>query len=122
MGGGLVEPVTLNLQSGHFTALDAPFRTLVGVIKANELVDLYNRAGVGNTLFHLNIRPLGSRRANPRIVETALSDDEAAHFFYYNNGVSAGLHRVHPGGQHGDRQALPNRGRRTDGHRACPCA
>jgi AIPR protein len=89
VGGGLVEPVTLNLQSGHFTALDAPFRTLVGVIKANELVDLYNRAGVGNTLFHLDIRPLGSRRANPKIVATALSDDEAAHFFYYNNGVSA---------------------------------
>ena len=89
VGGGLVEPVTLNLQSGHFTALDAPFRTLVGVVKANELVDLYNRAGVGNTLFHLNIRPLGSRRANPKIVQTALSDDEAAYFFYYNNGVSA---------------------------------
>jgi len=89
VGGGLVEPVTLNLQSGHFTALDAPFRTLVGVVKANELVDLYNRAGVGNTLFHLNIRPFGSRRANPKIVETAVSEDEAAHFFYYNNGVSA---------------------------------
>jgi len=89
VGGGLVEPVTLNLQSGHFTALDAPFRTLVAVIKANELVDLYNRAGVGNALFHVNIRPLGSRKANPKIVETALSDDEAAHFFYYNNGVSA---------------------------------
>jgi|GEM_PF-1056684 len=90
VGGGLVEPVTLNLQSGHFTALDAPFRTLVGVVKANELVDLYNRAGVGNTLFDLNIRPLGSRRANPKIVETALSDDEEARFFfYYNNGVSA---------------------------------
>ena len=89
VGGGLVEPVTLNLQSGHFTALEAPLRTLVGVIKANELVNLYNRAGVGNTLFHLNIRPLGSRKANPRIVDTVVSDDEAAHFFYYNNGVSA---------------------------------
>ena len=88
-GGGLVEPVTLNLQSGHFTALDAPVRTLVGVIKASELVNLYKRAGVGNTLFHPNIRPPGSRRVNPRIVETAVSDDGAAHFFYYNNGVSA---------------------------------
>ncbi len=89
VGGGLVEPVTLNLQSGHFMAVDSPFRTLVGVIKANELVDLYKRAGVGNTLFNLNIRPLGSRKVNPKIVDTALSDDEAAHFFYYNNGVSA---------------------------------
>ncbi len=88
-GGGLLEPVTLNLQSGHFTALDAPFRSLVAAIKANELVDLYNRAGVGSALFHVNIRPLGSRRANPRIVETALSDIGAARSFYYNNGVSA---------------------------------
>ncbi len=37
-GGGMIEPVTLNLQSGHFTALDAPFRSLIGVIKANESV------------------------------------------------------------------------------------
>jgi hypothetical protein len=90
IGGGLVEAVTLNLQSGHFMALDTPFRTLVGVIKANELVDLYKRAGVGNTLFNLNIRfPLTSRKVNNKIVDTASSDEEAAYFFYYNNGVSA---------------------------------
>lgn len=90
ISGGLIEEVALNLQSGHFLELKSPFRTVVGVIKANELVDLYNRAGVGNTLFNLNIRlPLASRKVNPKIVDTATSDEEASNFFYYNNGVSA---------------------------------
>ena len=112
VGGGLVEPVTLNLQSGHFTALDAPFRTLVAVIKANELVDLYNRAGVGNALFHVNIRPLGSRKANPKIVETALSDDRGGALLLLQQRGVGGLHRVHHRGEHSDRQAVPGRGRR----------
>lgn len=90
IGGGLVEAVTLNFQSGNFMEVGLPHRTLIAAIKANELVALYQRSGVGNSLFNLNIRlPLASRKVNPKIVETASSSAEAGNFFYYNNGVSA---------------------------------
>lgn len=87
--GGFVTEVTLNLPAGQFIELDAPYRTIIGVIKANELVDLYNRKEVQNKLFNLNIRlPLTSRKVNPQMVETAIDDKESKHFLYYNNGVS----------------------------------
>jgi hypothetical protein len=90
INGGLVDAVTIKLGTGKFLEIDAPFRTLVAIIKANELVDLYKRKGVGNSLFNLNIRlPLASRKVNPRIAETAASESESPNFFYYNNGVSA---------------------------------
>ena len=90
ISGGLVDAVSLKLGTGKFLQIDSPFRTLVAIIKANELVDLYKRKGVGNTLFNLNIRlPLASRKVNPKIAETAASEAEAQNFFYYNNGVSA---------------------------------
>jgi hypothetical protein len=88
--GGLLDDVTLNLQEGKVIEFTEPYRTLVGVVKGNELVDLYRQRDVGNNLFNLNIRlPLTSRKVNPKIIETAASPDEGKHFFYYNNGVSA---------------------------------
>lgn len=88
--GGLVDEVTLHFQKEHLLELYKPYRTLVGVIKANEIVDLYLKRTVRNALFNLNIRlPLASKKVNPRIVDTAASDAEGEHFFYYNNGVSA---------------------------------
>ena len=88
--GGFVDSVTLHLQEGKYIQLDAPFRTVIGVIKGNELVDLYNRREVGSKLFNLNIRlPLTSLKVNPKMIETALDETEGANFFYYNNGVSA---------------------------------
>lgn len=88
--GGLVDEVTINVQEGRFIQLDDPYRTVIGVIKGNELVDLYNRKGVGLALFNLNIRlPLTSREVNPAIADTAASVTEGQYFLYYNNGVSA---------------------------------
>ncbi|MBX3091056.1 MAG: AIPR family protein [Cryobacterium sp.] len=88
--GGITEEVDLTFQAGKFMTFDVPYRTIVGAIKANELVNLYRRRGVGNTLFNLNIRlPLTSKRVNPAIADTAVSETEGEHFFYYNNGVSA---------------------------------
>ncbi|MEE2852517.1 MAG: AIPR family protein [Actinomycetota bacterium] len=88
--GGLVDEVSLHLQEGKFIELKDPYKTIVGVIKANELVNLYNQKGVGLSLFNLNIRlPLTSKKVNPKIVDTAASVDEGMNFLYYNNGVSA---------------------------------
>lgn len=88
--GGLVEEVTLKLQADKFIELQEPYRTIIGVIKANELVDLYRQKGVGLALFNLNIRlPLTSKKVNPGIVDTAASSEEGPNFLYYNNGVSA---------------------------------
>lgn len=89
--GAAVDAVTLKLQSDRILYLDetqAPRRTLVAVVKASVLVDLYKRKDVGNRLFNLNIRlPLTTKKVNPEIVKTATEAPED--FFYFNNGVSA---------------------------------
>ncbi|WP_228032591.1 AIPR family protein [Mycolicibacterium sp. P9-22] len=88
--GGLVNEVSLHLQEGKYIELSDPYRSVIGVIKANELVSIYKQKGVGLALFNLNIRlPLASKKVNPKIVETAASEDEGSNFLYYNNGVSA---------------------------------
>ncbi|HEU5157027.1 MAG TPA: AIPR family protein [Streptosporangiaceae bacterium] len=88
--GGFIN-VDLHIQEDKFIELkNFPYRTLVGVIKANELVDIYRRRGVNNKLFNLNIRlPLTTKRVNPKMIDTAVDPTESGHFFYYNNGVSA---------------------------------
>jgi hypothetical protein len=86
--GGVAQEVSLTFQTGKFIQFNDPYPTIVGVLKGNELRDLYYRNGVKNTLFNLNIRlPLTSKRVNPDIVKTASKDGK--NFFYYNNGVSA---------------------------------
>ncbi|HEY5111469.1 MAG TPA: AIPR family protein [Acidimicrobiales bacterium] len=65
-------------------------RVLVTAIKGNAIADIYHQTGVKSLLFNSNIRlALSSGKINPRIVETAKSDDEAGNFFYYNNGITA---------------------------------
>ncbi|WP_432894606.1 AIPR family protein [Kribbella sp. CA-245084] len=88
--GGIADKVELRFQDGKLIELNDPYRTVIGVVKGNELADLYRRRGVGNNLFNLNIRlPLTSRKVNPKIVDTATSSTEGRHFLYYNNGVAA---------------------------------
>lgn len=88
--GGFVGKVSIKLPINNFFILNDPYRTIVGAIKANELVDLYNRHDIRNKLFNLNIRlPLASQKVNPKMVDTAIEPQEGRHFFYYNNGVSA---------------------------------
>lgn len=90
ISGGLVDEVTLNFQEGKIFQFSEPYRTIVAAIKGNELVNLYRTRGIGKNLFNLNVRlPLATQKVNPIMVNTALSEDEGPHFFYYNNGVSA---------------------------------
>lgn len=61
-------------------------KTLIGVIKGNELAALYAR--YKNELFTVNIRlPLITGRVNPEMRTTA--NEHPQNFFYYNNGISA---------------------------------
>lgn len=63
-------------------------RQIIFVTNANKLVeDVYNRRGVGNALFGLNIRNyVGNIGFNKGIFNTA--DNEPERFFYFNNGIS----------------------------------
>ncbi|WP_409429109.1 AIPR family protein [Mycobacterium sp. SMC-11] len=88
--GGLLEEVVLHFQEDKFIELGSPYQTIIGAVKANELVGIYNQKGIGLSLFNLNVRlPLTSKKVNPKIVETAASEDEGKNFIYYNNGISA---------------------------------
>ena len=83
--------VDLSLPEGDFFLQDSgPYRVLVGVIKGQELANLYNRKDVRNRLFNANVRAaLTTGKVNPKIQETAASDSESPMFLYYNNGVTA---------------------------------
>ncbi len=80
---------SLPLPVGRYLVMDDPYPTVVAVVKANWLRDIYKRTGVRERLFALNIRDwLGKRnQINKQIGKTA--NEEPEHFFYYNNGVSA---------------------------------
>lgn len=92
-GGAAVPEASFKVQREKFIVLDEPEmpkKTFLGLVKASELVALYNRKDVRNKLFNLNIRlPLASKRINPGIQQTASDPDEGPNFFYYNNGISA---------------------------------
>lgn len=90
IAGGLVGEVSLNFQDGKILEFAAPYRTIVAAIKGNELVNLFNKRGVGLHLFNLNVRlPLATMKVNKKIIDTASSNVDSSSFFYYNNGVSA---------------------------------
>lgn len=86
-----VPDVELNIpKEDFFISQHGPFRVLVGVVKGQELANLYNRKDVRNRLFNTNVRAaLTTGKVNPKIQETAASKDEADMFLYYNNGVTA---------------------------------
>jgi hypothetical protein len=80
------ERVSIDLPSRQFFEKKEPHRTIVAVIKGNTLRNLSKQ--YKQALYAWNIRGyLGNRGINQDISETASSDP--AHFFYFNNGVSA---------------------------------
>jgi hypothetical protein len=69
-----------------FVVENSKLTSAVLAIKANELIDLFNRVGIN--LFNYNIRnPLGDVGKNKKIKVTAKEEPE--NFFFYNNGISA---------------------------------
>jgi hypothetical protein len=78
-------------RKNQFIFNDGSYRVLVGAMSGNEIANLYNRKGVKNKLFNLNVRAalLASGKINTRIRETAQDESEAGNFFYYNNGITA---------------------------------
>jgi hypothetical protein len=78
-------------RKNQFIFNDGAYRVLVGAMSGNEIANLYNRKGVKNKLFNLNVRAalLASGKINTKIRETAQDEIEAGNFFYYNNGITA---------------------------------
>ena len=83
--------VTLSIADGDYLIQsDGKYRILVGIIKGQQLEALYNTRGMRSLLLNTNVRAaLTTGKVNPKIQETASSDDEAPLFLYYNNGVTA---------------------------------
>ena len=80
------DSVSLDLGSGRWLYMQEPRPTLVCVIKANQLTNLYEKEG--DALFAHNIRTfLGRKSLNRGIIDTA--SQAPADFFYFNNGISA---------------------------------
>ena len=77
--------VSLDLGSGRWIYMEEPRPTLVCVIKANQLKNLYKKEG--DALLAHNIRTfLGRKSLNKGIIDTA--SQTPADFFYFNNGIS----------------------------------
>ena len=87
--GSAVQDAVFSVQRANMIEWDGAGgdrKTLIGVLKGNELHALYKR--YRNELFSANIRlPLITGKVNPEIRQTAQESPE--NFFYYNNGVSA---------------------------------
>ncbi|MCH7847223.1 MAG: AIPR family protein [Planctomycetes bacterium] len=65
-----------------------PRKTLVCAIKGNWLRNLYEKKGVRERLFALNIRDwLGRRTSINKDIVTTI-EEEPENFFYFNNGIS----------------------------------
>lgn len=62
-------------------------RALVGVVKGNQLADIYRQHGF--RIFDVNIRNfLGNVKINQGIMKTAREASEASNFWFYNNGIT----------------------------------
>jgi hypothetical protein len=80
------ERVEFQLSRGSFTIKDKPHKTLLAVVKGNQLVNLYRKER--ERLFAYNIRSyLGRKGLNKDMIATA--ENAPASFYYYNNGISA---------------------------------
>lgn len=78
--------ITIDLTRNRWILIEEPRRTLVCVVKANQLINLYKKDG--DALFAHNIRTfLGRKSLNKGIIETATRYPKD--FFYFNNGISA---------------------------------
>jgi hypothetical protein len=90
LGRSAIPTLSFNVSTEFMFEFTGSQRVLVTAIKGNAIADIYHQTGVKSLLFNSNIRlALSSGKINPRIVETAKSVDEAANFFYYNNGITA---------------------------------
>jgi hypothetical protein len=75
-----------NGDASIFVVENSRLRSAVLAVKANDLIDIFNRSGIN--LFNYNIRnPLGDVGKNKKIKLTAKEEPE--NFFFYNNGISA---------------------------------
>jgi hypothetical protein len=78
--------VEFDIPRNKWLMFEKPRRTLVAVVKANTLVNLYRKER--ERIFAVNIRSfLGRKGINKDIVATASQHPDS--FFYFNNGVSA---------------------------------
>lgn len=82
------ERVTFNALS-QIIRKDEPVRSIVVVLSGNDVARVFLEHGAG--IFEKNVRfglPSGSRSINRSIHETAISDEDAPYFWYYNNGIT----------------------------------
>lgn len=78
--------VEFDIPRNKWLMFEKPRRTIVAVVKANTLVNLYRKER--ERIFAVNIRSfLGRKGLNKDIVATASQHPDS--FFYFNNGVSA---------------------------------
>jgi hypothetical protein len=78
--------VEFDIPRHKWLMFEKPRRTIVAVVKANSLVNLYRKER--ERIFAVNIRSfLGRKGINRDIVNTANQHPDS--FFYFNNGVSA---------------------------------
>lgn len=78
--------VEFDIPRNKWMMFEKPRRTIVAVVKANTLVNLYRKER--ERIFAVNIRSfLGRKGINKDIVATANQHPDS--FFYFNNGVSA---------------------------------
>jgi AIPR protein len=78
--------VEFDIPRNKWLMFEKPHRTIVAVVKANTLVNLYRKER--ERIFAVNIRSfLGRKGINKDIVATANQHPDS--FFYFNNGVSA---------------------------------
>ncbi len=80
------ETVEFDVPREKWLMFEKPRRTIVAVVKANTLVNLYKKER--ERIFAVNIRSfLGRKGINKDIITTAQSAPDK--FFYFNNGASA---------------------------------
>ena len=79
-------PIEFDIPRNKWLMFDKPRRTIVAVVKANTLINLYRTHR--ERIFAVNIRSfLGRKGINQDIASTA--EKYADKFFYFNNGASA---------------------------------
>ncbi|MFE9819179.1 AIPR family protein [Streptomyces sp. NPDC005773] len=77
-------PVELTADLFPWFAISAPYESYQGVIEAEQVAQWVDH---GSDLFNLNIRnPLGRTPINNELIDTL--NEQPAHFWYFNNGVT----------------------------------
>ena len=80
------ESITFDVSNKKFIELDTPRKTLIAIVKGNQIKDLYGKHK--ESLLAFNVRKfMGDKGINKEIKETA--NEKGDDFFYFNNGISA---------------------------------